>query len=336
VSLDLGSPIIEVALGLSFVFFLLSLGVTWITEGIARWTNKRAKTLEKGLTGLLGSQTFAAELFNHPLVQTDVKPAGGKKDPSYVSSRNFALALVSLLKEKGKDAGGEGDTIAQVRKGVAVAGGAEDGVAVKRTPMGVQLDALLDEIGIDGDLAAFRKSTEKWFDDAMDRVSGWYTRWAKKITLIVAIAIAIGLNASALRIADRLIDDPTVRAAVVAGAEKSADGGKDEPKASGEATQTAVEELKSLQVPILWPKDNLPVQHLTLEWRTLSELALTLIGWAITAFAISLGAPFWFDALSKISRVRSTGKKPEPSGVDPEPAAPQTLKLEVSQEGAAG
>jgi hypothetical protein len=219
---------------------------------------------------------------------------------------------------------------------VAVAGAAEDSVPEKRSPMGVQLDALLDETGIDGDLAAFRQSVEKWFDDAMDRVSGWYTRWAKKITLIVAIVIAIGLNASALRIADRLIDDPTVRAAVVSAAEKSADGNKEAPKASGKATQTAVEDLKSLQVPILWPKDNLPVQHLTLEWRTLSELVLTLIGWAITAFAISLGAQFWFDALGKISRVRSTGKKPEPAGVDPGPAPPQTLKLEVSQEGAAG
>ena len=35
-----------------------------------------------------------------------------------------------------------------------------------------------------------------------------------------------------------------------------------------------------------------------------------LTGLAITAFAISLGAPFWFDMLSKIMNVRGTGAKP--------------------------
>jgi hypothetical protein len=38
-----------------------------------------------------------------------------------------------------------------------------------------------------------------------------------------------------------------------------------------------------------------------------------IIGWIITALAISLGAPFWFDLLSKLMKVRGAGTRIEPS-----------------------
>lgn len=150
-----------------------------------------------------------------------------------------------------------------------------------------QLKALLDEIGVSADLADSRNAAERWFDDAMDRVSGWYTRWAKTIALVTAVVVTVILNASALRIAERLTDEPTVRASVVAGAERTAAG--ETPKAIGEAAQAAVHELEALEVPILWGKDNLPAKELSLERSTAGELLVTLAGWVITVLAISLG-----------------------------------------------
>lgn len=38
---------------------------------------------------------------------------------------------------------------------------------------------------------------------------------------------------------------------------------------------------------------------------------MSLFGWLITAVAISLGSPFWFDLLNKIMMLRASGKKPE-------------------------
>jgi hypothetical protein len=35
-----------------------------------------------------------------------------------------------------------------------------------------------------------------------------------------------------------------------------------------------------------------------------------LIGWGLSAIAISLGAPFWFDLLSKLVNLRHSGQKP--------------------------
>ena len=40
----------------------------------------------------------------------------------------------------------------------------------------------------------------------------------------------------------------------------------------------------------------------------------SLLGWIITAFAISLGAQFWFDLLTKFVNLRAAGPKPERAG----------------------
>ena len=290
---DLNGPALEVAIGLAFVFFLLSVIASAITEGIAWATNQRAQTLEKGLKGMFGDDALAADVLSHPLAKTDMSSAVADRKPSYLSSRNFGLALVDTLKER---AGEEGeDSLARVSAGV-------NAVKAEAPPLGKQLHALVEETG-DGDVADFRMAAERWFDDGMDRVSGIYKRWAQKIAIVAALGVAITLNASSVRIAERLSADPTVRSAVVTGAEGAVTRGKTSPKATGEAAQNAVKELETLEVPILWSSANNPFESVT-------AFLLALAGWLITAIAISLGAPFWFDALGRIAHLKTSGKKP--------------------------
>ena len=35
------------------------------------------------------------------------------------------------------------------------------------------------------------------------------------------------------------------------------------------------------------------------------------MGWLMTAFAVTLGAPFWFDLLGKIVALRAAGNPPK-------------------------
>jgi hypothetical protein len=42
-----------------------------------------------------------------------------------------------------------------------------------------------------------------------------------------------------------------------------------------------------------------------------------LLGWLITASAMSLGAPFWFDILKRFVSIRSAGKAPEEAPLKP-------------------
>jgi len=292
VSFDLGSPVVDVAIGLSFVFFLLSLIVSAFTEAFAWLFKQRAATLEKGVKGMLGDSKLAEDLLGHALVQSDVTTPQRKKKPSYLAARNFSLALIDLLAKKGEEKTEQRDTLAKVESGVK--GLDKDCAGEARQ----QLEALLNESDASS-LVRFRKSVEDWFDDAMDRVSGWYKRRAQIVACIAALVVAVGLKADAVRITEQLVNEPTVRAAVVAKAEQAASSEQD-PTAAGETADKAVKELDALNLPILWDNNNNDVD--------LSVIA----GLLLTTIAISLGAPFWFDALGKLAHLRTSGKKPEP------------------------
>jgi hypothetical protein len=291
-NIDLGSPVIDVAIGLSFVFFLLSLIVSAGTEVLSWGSKKRAADLEKGLRNLLGDETRAKAVLDHPLIQAGVKKPGSK--PSYISPRNFGLAFLDVFAP------------AEGRKSVLTKAKEEVAKLSNDSPLKKQLTALIE--GADGDIQKFRGSVEGWFNDTMDRVSGWYKRWSQVVALVLAAVVVIGLNVDAIRVTNRLADDQTVRSTVVTAAQQTVTNepapkqkSEESPKEAGKTAQAAVNELNGLNLPIGWSAAN---DHVNL---------VTVAGWLLAALAASFGAPFWFDALSKLARLRTTGAKPEPS-----------------------
>ena len=92
---DGASQVLEIAIAVAFVFFVLSLVASGITEFIAALLRLRARTLEAGLRELLGDEEAEA-LFGHPLIARMAK-GRKQKTPSYLSPRNFALALIDTI-----------------------------------------------------------------------------------------------------------------------------------------------------------------------------------------------------------------------------------------------
>jgi hypothetical protein len=41
-----------------------------------------------------------------------------------------------------------------------------------------------------------------------------------------------------------------------------------------------------------------------------------LLGWIVTGLLVTLGAPFWFNLLTQLTSLRSTGAKPPPAAQD--------------------
>ncbi len=301
-NIDLGSPILDVAIGLSFVFFLLAVIASAVNEGIASVLNWRGKTLEAGIEEMFGSAAAARKLLDHDLVRTELgKDPRGDATPeelkwderrtrknrkyerasSYISPEAFAAAFRDLH------------------------------AGLSEIPqIGKQLEALGVTgayTGPHGDLL----KVEKWFDGSMERVSGWYRRKSQIATIVIAVIVATGLNASAVRIVERLEQEPTVRAAVVAQAEAASaekeptETAKEESlEDAGQAATGAYKKLDAMKVPLLWGAENVP--------STVRAWVINVLGWLLTIIAISLGAPFWFDALGKLANLRTTGKKPEP------------------------
>src|SRR4051794_24318745 len=110
----LGSDLLDVAIGVIFVFFLTSIICSAIREGIEALLKTRATHLEQGIRELLhdpAASGLARQLFQHPLVAGlyaggyaaprfswwwPTAMTSGRTLPSSTPSPNFALALMDM------------------------------------------------------------------------------------------------------------------------------------------------------------------------------------------------------------------------------------------------
>src|SRR5688572_25336322 len=108
-----GSAMLEVAIGIIFIFILVSLICSAVREGIEAWLKTRAAYLEHGIREILNDKAgtgLAKSFFEHPLIfslfSENYKPgsnskrpsilANGHSLPSYIPARNFAVALMDI------------------------------------------------------------------------------------------------------------------------------------------------------------------------------------------------------------------------------------------------
>src|SRR5262249_25487712 len=148
----------------------------------------------------------------------NISQADGK-GPAYIPARTFVSALIDLgarntsaAKQVEADAEKLATVLAKVNVSDAING-------IPSAPLRQALLAIYTEA--DDDLHAFRRGAEKWYDDAMDRVSGWYKRHIQLVIWIIAILVALLLNVDTVQLATTLWKDPTTRAALVARADKT-------------------------------------------------------------------------------------------------------------------
>jgi hypothetical protein len=284
-------------------------------------TRAAADTVTEHLTGTDTSKglDLTLALFNHPAIKALqsrriglFKVAGKVRNPQYLSGKIFGQALVDTLLPDAvlaPAAAGQGSVITTLQ------------TAIARLPNGsvkTNLESLARRSG--DDLAKFEGMLEKWYDDEMAMISGWYKRWSRVVLGIFGLVVAIAINIDALQVAHALYVDGPTQQAVVASANA---GSLCQDAAVGQARDTCVkkelDQLKAAGVPIGYSDACDPTKdHWSACWTwspTTSSLSwhdvvLKLLGWLITAFAVSFGAPFWFEALSKLGNLRNTGTKP--------------------------
>jgi hypothetical protein len=329
-----GQPALDVAIGLFFAFFLLSVLCSAINEAIATTFAWRSKTLLAALRSMLadggpmperakqsgdqatppaakpadGAQgTILTRVLDHPLIRSQVNETDRRSVrravPSYLPSRTFALALLDTLTDE-TDA--SDNAFVQAEKAI----GKVDNAQVKGA-----LNTLLADAR--GNVDRFRDGVEGWFDATMARASGWYKRRTQLSLWVIAAVVTVAFNADAAQIASSLWKDPALRASVVAQAQKAVDGGdqSDLEKATpngteGETLTTKIDRVRELGLPLGWSTDKSDPRWPddTVGW--LAKIA----GLLATVVALSLGAPFWFDLLGKVSRLRGGGAPPAKAG----------------------
>jgi hypothetical protein len=162
-------------------------------------------------------------------------------------------------------------------------------------PLQKTLTNLLDEA--QHDVERLKTQIEIWFNNGMDRASGWYKRKTQWIQFFIGLSLVIALNIDSVHIGRSLfaVNSP-MRASLV----ESAKSFVAQPGGTNKSMKDAIDAISSASLPIGWSEVPKPEQ-----WPTM------VVGWLITAFAVSLGAPFWFDLLNKFVNVRASGKAPE-------------------------
>ena len=284
-----GSQVIEVAAGLVFVYLLLSIACSGLKEFVARIFNMRANTLETAIRNMLAdpSNVLTERLFQHPLI-AGTAPPGAK--PSYISSRSFTLALFDLLAPANTT---QARTLLDVRNGIN---------QLPDTKMRATVLNLLDSA--QGDLDTARKRVENWYDDSMDRVSGWYKRRAQIIIFGIGLALCCLVNCDTLMVLKELWNDQALRAAVSESARTEAMHANPNPSVAD------VEQIvrNNSAPPIGW------------KWalqgdvrgrpQSAEEWLWKVLGILFSTLAVTMGAPFWFDLLNTIMNMRLSGNPP--------------------------
>jgi hypothetical protein len=347
-----GIPALDLAIGLALIYFLLSTLAATVQEFIAGIFGLRARTLEQGLRSMLEDPkegwTYVDKFYDHPLIkslyrtpsvmkaavahqqgqqaadnqqgqqaadnQQGQQAADSRQEPknigknAYVAKRNPLQRAAGFFKRtKGPSYISPRAFALVVLDNIAPAEGQktifdDSTEAIKQLPKALQ-DRLQPLItGTQTDVERLRTHLEAWFDDTMARVSGWYKRKTQIILIVIGIALVPAINASTIKMAERMWKDDTVRAAVVAQAQARATA-----KPSGQSLDGAandVDNVIKVGIPMGWTGDAVP--------HGAGGIALSAAGWILTILAISLGAPFWFDTLSRLSRLRSSGKPETP------------------------
>ena len=319
-------PMLDVAIGLSFMYLLLAMICTTVNEMIAGWWKTRAVFLDEGILRLLGDPKLKTELYQHPLIASLAREASSLC-PSYIPAEQFATALMDILPGPNAVA----TDVAALRAELQRAG----------TPAAKALNALLADASLDAD--AVRKKIEGWFNDQMDRVSGWYKRNAQRNVLLIGLAVTLILNASTVRMGQTMWETPALRAALVESAKARAQAQKEQgsellplveytnPNApnGGEPRHVPQPPLSSSERELMgqltgWYSDLQEREQNRQPWS--SWIFSHLVGWIITMLALSLGAPFWFDTLNRFINIRNAGRSPDEARTKTAPPSRQEAK----------
>jgi hypothetical protein len=253
------------------------------------------------------------QLYAHPIIaglsQSRRRLLQRVQLPSYIPAHAFSAALTDIVSpaaEKGPP------TLAALRE------------AAGELPEQLRKPLLLFVDEAAGDVERFRWNLERWYTDAMERVSGLYKRKAQAVVLGIALAIALATNADTVRIARVLVSNAALRDSVVERATTATTAGAD--------VNALIARLRFVGIPLGWgvteeqraalaraPRQDYPAAWL----KVYAPLLLHgLPGLLLTTLALSLGAPFWFDVLNRVINIRAAGRAPEEKPKPPEALPP--------------
>jgi hypothetical protein len=289
---------LQVIISIIFVMLTLSLFATTLMEIIASMFSLRGKQLMRGIKRMLAgsNQTEILEEFknNAHFQQLTSRFLFAIRPPSYLSSSTFASILWNVLTK---------DKSIPLRSKIE---------GIKDQNLQNILLQLFDQTDIKK--AQFEHKIAVWYDEVMERVSGWYKRNTQAILIVIGLFISICFDADTVSIYHQLANNPEKQIELLTLAENYiAKNEENDLSSSSIVLQHYDKQLSTLL------DQNLSgiVEPLGLGWyektnpKSFNEWLLKILGWLVTTLGISLGAPFWFDLLKKMMMIKNAGGAPQ-------------------------
>lgn len=331
-----GSTVLEVMIGLALVYLLLSLVCSTIQEALAAWLNWRGAMLRDAIGRLMAeSQALVTQLYDHALIRALGREG---RDPSYIPNRAFADAVMSLLSGPSTGVRSAAERLAAFE--ACIKSGQAGAIALPqelRATLIHALESVRDKLGAAGasaeaQLEQLKLELDAWFERTMQRATGWYRRKTLSWQFAIALVVVALTNADTLMITEQLATDPSARAAAVqsavelvrtpppalaaAPAESSPTLGRQRESwlTARARVEDAVDQLYDTsaraKLQFGWPdarwSDASSSEAALERWQRWSRKALGLL---VTVCAVALGAPFWFQVLEKLVKLRGAGAK---------------------------
>lgn len=337
------SNILDVLIGVVFVFLMLSVATSWFVEFLAQIFKFRSTHLKNYLIGWLDREgaDFVDALYQGPVIGAMFKPRkegglkkllGIKEGPSFISAGDFVTAVFHevIVHEEGEVEAKFDEFTAAVEKSSAIPS------RLKLPLQTLMLEAAAKMETAEHKMVAARQAIEDWYDSVMDRAQGYYKRKVWAIGLICAFVLASLVNIDTIAISRVLWHNQDLRLAVAASAGEYAESvqalnipvteegapGEGDP---GELAYAALQEVGgTLQVmdeanlPLFWKPgadfdpeiEELYRQNANFVFGSAEYTITKFLGITLTATAASFGAQIWFDLLKKLVNLRGTGPKP--------------------------
>lgn len=309
--------ILDLVIGLIFIYFLLSLACSAVQEIISSILKLRPKVLNRWIRDTFSKGNIGEAILKHKLI--DGLTAKGRM-AAYIPSDKFSRVLLDIIHHS--QFGDKPYTIDSLRQAITATDLLDDDF--KRS--------LLQSIAeAQGEITRVRYEVQAWFDQAMERVSGTYKKKTQTIILGISIVLTGLLNADTIDLARYLYENPAIRQNLAERAGQIAHDStyREVVDKIKQAEQDTLRPWKNADEAIANVNENvaqlksikaeLDATKLPLGWKNKTQnWIVKILGLMFTALAVSLGAPFWFDMLNKLVNLRSVGKKPVATKPDPE------------------
>lgn len=335
----------------------------------------------------LPDNKFIRVFYKHPAIKY-LGESKWQSKPSYLEPSNFSTTLIKLL--RGNEYNGSEPQMNAIYRTLFNADqnkvSVETGKKLISAPIEPETLQQIQQLYTDAqkDIDRFKNLLENWFNQTMDRATGWYKRQTQWILFFIGIFIAISFNVDTIATYRLLSKDKTAREQLVQLAIASKPKydslaqstatkhisvsrtdtlkdslGKDSivhrtsdtsyvaltNKELTEAYSTVQTDIESASdiVSLGWPdcdsckvyrqiRDSLAkstadkesIESVSKKIKKFhcdgnpyqSSAWLRFLGWILTALAISLGAPFWFELMNKLLQFRGNGPKPKDTAPD--------------------